>query len=183
MGSVRSVEPVLFVAAAFSRYPAALDWALAKTSAAWGPVTLTSPRFAFDATDYYQPTMGQGIKKCFWAYEQLGDPALLVERKLAANAWEIEYAALGGHNEPRPLNIDPGYLTQAKLVLASTKDHAHRIYLARGIFAEVTLFYKNRQWQPRDWTFADYRRPDYHAFFDQCRQFYHTRRQTPPASS
>jgi hypothetical protein len=181
MGSVRPVEPVLFVAAAFSRYPAALDWAQAKTSAAWGPVALASPRFKFDATDYYQPTMGQGIEKCFWAYDHLADPALLVERKLAANDWEIEYAALGGHHEPRPLNIDPGYLTQAKLVLASTKDHAHRIYLARGVFAEVTLFYKNRQWQPRDWTFADYRRADYQAFFDECRRLLQSRRSAPPS--
>ena len=78
------------------------------------------------------------------------------------------------------MNIDPGYLTQAKLVLASTKDHAHRIYLDRGIFAEVTLFYKDRHWQHRDWTFPDYRRADYHAFFDECRQFFHTRRSAPP---
>jgi hypothetical protein len=181
MGSIRSTEPVLFVAAAFSRYPAALDWAREKTSAAWGPVALASPRFAFDATDYYQPTMGQGIENCFWAYQQLADPALLAERKLQANDWEIEYAALAGHDEPRPLNIDPGYLTQAKLVLASTKDHAHRIYLERGIFAEVTLFYKDRHWQYRDWTFPDYRRADYHAFFDECRKFYQTRRLMPPA--
>jgi uncharacterized protein DUF4416 len=170
MGNVRTTEPVLFVSAAFSRYPAALDWAREKTSAAWGPIALESPRFAFDATDYYQPTMGQGIEKCFWAYQPLGDPALLVERKLAANQWEIEYAQSAGHPEPRPLNIDPGYLTRAKLVLASTKDHAHRIYLDRGIFAEVTLFYKDRHWQHRDWTFPDYRRPDYQEFFDQCRQ-------------
>ncbi|HTU23911.1 MAG TPA: DUF4416 family protein [Pirellulales bacterium] len=178
MGSIRPTEPVLFIAAAFSRYPAALDWARAKTSAAWGAVALDSPRFAFDATDYYEPTMGQGIEKCFWAYEPLADPALLVERKLQANAWEEEYASQAGHAEPRPLNIDPGYLTQAKLVLASTKDHAHRIYLARGIFAEVTLFYKDRRWQERDWTFADYRRADYQAFFDECRRVLVERRRT-----
>jgi hypothetical protein len=73
--------------------------------------------------------------------------------------------------EPRPLNLDPGYLTPAKLVLASTKDHAHRIYLSRGIYAEVTLFYKDRHWQPREWTFPDYRRADYQEFFSQCRAY------------
>jgi hypothetical protein len=68
------------------------------------------------------------------------------------------------------LNLDPGYLTPAKLVLASTKDHAHRLYLARGIYAEVTLYFKGRRWQYRDWTFPDYRRDDYQQFFSACRE-------------
>ena len=59
---------------------------------------------------------------------------------------------------------------RAKLVLASTKDHAHRLYLAQGIYAEVTLYYKDRQWQHRDWTFPDYRREDYQQFFSACRE-------------
>jgi hypothetical protein len=79
------------------------------------------------------------------------------------------------------LNLDPGYITQAKLVLASTKDHAHRIYLADGIFAEVTLSYKHRRWQPHEWTFPDYRRDDYQAFFTQCRDY--LRACQPPKSS
>ena len=68
------------------------------------------------------------------------------------------------------MNFDPGYITAAKLVLASTKDHAHRIYLQRGIYAEVTLAFRHRQWQPLDWTYPDYRREDYQQFFSQCRQ-------------
>jgi hypothetical protein len=95
----------------------------------------------------------------------------LVELKLATNDWEAEYAGRKEHSEPRPLNLDPGYLTPAKLVLASTKDHAHRIYLSRGIHAEVTLSYKDRRWQHRDWTFADYRRADYQQFFTECREY------------
>jgi hypothetical protein len=95
--------------------------------------------------------------------------------KRQTNDWELEYARQGGHAEPRPLNLDPGYLTLAKLVLASTKDHAHRLYLARGIYAEVTLSYKDRQWQPHPWTFPDYRRVDYQAFFDRCRNLLHAR--------
>jgi hypothetical protein len=171
MGAISPHEPVLLVLAAFSRHGAALDWARGRAEAAWGPVALASGRFRFDATDYYQPTMGANIEKCFWAFERLVDPALLVDFKWQTNAWEAEYAKHSGHAEPRPLNLDPGYLTPAKLVLASTKDHAHRLYLSRGIFAEVTLFYKDRRWQSRDWTFADYRRADYHAFFDECRVY------------
>jgi hypothetical protein len=90
--------------------------------------------------------------------------------KLQTNDWEAEYARQGRHDDPRPLNLDPGYLTPAKLVLASTKDHAHRIYLARGIYAEVTLSFKDRQWRAHPWTFPDYRRADYQQFFSECRQ-------------
>jgi hypothetical protein len=169
MGDISEPELVLLVLAAFSRYPAALDWALERAATAWGPAALASERFAFVETDYYEPTMGPGIEKCFWAFGRLIDPGRLVELKLQTNAWETEYAEWGGHAEPRPLNLDPGYLTPAKLVLASTKDHAHRLYLSRGIYAEVTLFYKDRQWQHRDWTFPDYRRADYQQFFSACR--------------
>ncbi len=171
MGDISEPAPVLLILAAFSRHADALDWGLAQATAAWGPVARSSPRFSFVETAYYEPTMGSGIQKCFWAFERLIDPAALVELKLQTNAWEAEYAGRGGHLEPRPLNLDPGYLTPAKLVLASTKDHAHRLYLSRGIYAEVTLFYKDRHWQHRDWTFRDYRRADYQQFFSECRDY------------
>ncbi len=170
MGDVRRHSPVMLVVAAFSRYDVALDWARARAIETWGPIALESERFAFRETNYYEPTMGPEIKKTFWAFESLIEPERLVEIKLATNDWEAEYAALGRHAEPRPLNLDPGYLTNAKLVLASTKDHAHRIYLERGIFAEVTLHYSHGSWQPREWTFPDYRRGDYQAFFSRCRE-------------
>lgn len=170
MGEIHQPEPVLLILAAFSRHEAALDWARHRAEEQWGGVALASPRFQFAETDYYEPTMGRDLWKCFFAFETLVDPAVLVERKIATNDWELDYAKRGGHDEPRPLNLDPGYLTPAKLVLASTKDHAHRLYLARGIYAEVTLYYKDRQWQHRDWTFPDYRREDYRQFFSACRE-------------
>ncbi|HZZ71765.1 MAG TPA: DUF4416 family protein [Pirellulales bacterium] len=175
MGEILSPAPVLLIAAAFSRHDAALAWGLHRAQQAWGPVALQSDRFEFTETDYYEPTMGPGIQKCFWAFERMIDPGDLPRLKLASNRCEAEYAALGNHPEPRPFNLDPGYLTAAKLVLASTKDHAHRIYLADGIFAEVTLFYKHRRWQPHDWTFPDYRRADYQAFFTECRDYLRAR--------
>jgi hypothetical protein len=175
MGDVSRPQNVLLLLAAFSRHAEALDWARRQAEAAWGPVALESPRFAFDATDYYQPTMGPGIEKCFFAFARPIDPGELAGLKLQTNGWEAVYAEQGGHAEERPLNLDPGYLTPAKLVLASTKDHAHRIYLSQGIFAEVTLFYKDRRWQARDWTFADYRRDDYQRFFSECRDYLRSR--------
>lgn len=170
MGDIRQHPPVLLIVAAFSRYAAALDWAEARAVETWGGIALASARFAFQETDYYEPTMGAEIHKTFWAFRGRIAAERLVEIKRLTNDWEAEYAALARHAEPRPLNLDPGYLTNAKLVLASTKDHAHRLYLHDGIFAEVTLHYSHGQWRPREWTFPDYRRADYQAFFTQCRE-------------
>lgn len=171
MGQVTDPGPVLLIAAAFSQHPEALRWAREKAAAEWGAIALESPPFEFVETDYYAATMGSRLVKQFWAFERLFDPGALPQAKLVSGAWEAEYTELHRHAESRPLNIDPGYITQAKLVLASTKDHAHRIYLAHGIFAEVTLYYKDRSWHAREWTFPDYRREDYQAFFTHCRQY------------
>ena len=113
----------------------------------WGPLAAESPRFDFHETDYYEPTMGPGLRKTFFTFAELIDPAELVAIKLQTNLWEEQYARGAQHEQPRPLNLDPGYLTLGKLVLASTKDFAHRIYLDRGIYAETTLFYRRHRWQ------------------------------------
>jgi hypothetical protein len=174
--------PALLLLAAFSRHARALDWARAQAAAAWGPVVLASEPFDFRETDYYAPTMGTGLKKVFWTFVRPFDPGELAGLKRLANRWEEELTAAAQRGEildntgnpitdARPLNLDPGYLTTAKLVLASTKDHAHRIYLRDGIFAEITLFFRHGRWEHHEWTFPDYRRADYQQFFSQARDY------------
>jgi hypothetical protein len=169
MGQPSHHPPALLLLAAFSRHEVALDWARQRAVGTWGPILLESPRFEFVETPYYDATMGRGLKKSFFAFQRPLDPTELVEIKLETNRWEAEYAAAAGHAEPRPLNLDPGYLTPAKLVLASTKDFAHRIYLSRGIYAEITLQYKHHHWLHHEYTFPDYRRADYQEYFSKCR--------------
>jgi hypothetical protein len=169
MGQTHAHAAVALLVAGFSRHPEALRWARERIEAAWGPIADESQPLDFVETDYYAATMGHGLKKQFWALARPFDPARLPETKLQTNAWEKEYAQLMVHDEPRPLNLDPGYITPAKLVLASTKDHAHRVYLDRGIYAEVTLHFQHGAWRPWPWTFPDYRRADYQQFFVKCR--------------
>jgi hypothetical protein len=170
MGQVEPPSPALLLLAAFSRYETALAWARRRAEAAWGPVATASEVLEFSDTDYYEPTMGRGLQKVFLLFAAPFDPGNLAEVKLQTNQWEAQYATAHDHPEPRPLNLDPGYLTLGKLVLASTKDHAHRVYLGRGVYAEVTLYYKHRRWQAREWTYPDYRREDYQRFFSACRE-------------
>jgi Domain of unknown function (DUF4416) len=171
MGAISEPTPVLLLVAATSRHDAALEWARLRVEAIFGPIALASHVFDFTETDYYASTMGLGLKKQFFAAERPIDPGGLTAIKRQTNEWEAEYAALDRHPEPRPLNLDPGYITAAKLVLASTKDHAHRLYLQDGIYAEVTLAYRHRAWQPQEWTYPDYRRADFQEFFTRCREF------------
>lgn len=185
MGAISEPSPVLLILVAFSRHAQALEWARKRAEWEWGPVALESDCFDFAETNYYEPTMGAGLKKCFWAFERLIDPGALSDIKRLTNDWEVEFleevraGRVGGGEaiaEPRPLNLDPGYLTLAKLVLASTKDHTHRIYLRDGIYAEITLFYRHGRWEHHEWTFPDYRRADYQAFFSRCREWLKERR-------
>jgi hypothetical protein len=175
MGQPTPHSPALLLLAAFSRYDAALAWARDRAASAWGPVDMESPAFEFNETHYYDATMGPGLRKLFFTFAAPFDPERLVDVKLQTNQWEEDYAKKAGRAEPRPLNLDPGYLTLGKLVLGTTKDFAHRVYLGRGIYAEVTLYYKHGRWQHHEYTFADYRRADYQQFFSQCREALHRR--------
>lgn len=163
----------MLIVAAFSRHGDALDWARHRAEQQWGSIMLESERFAFCDTDYYQRTMGEDLKKVFWAFAPGFEPAELPDVKRTTNAWEEEFARQSDAIETRPLNIDPGYLSLGKLILASTKDFTHRIYLSQGIFAEITLHYQRGRWEHHRWTFPDYQRDDYQAFFSECRQHLH----------
>jgi len=171
MGEPTNPSPALLLLAVSSRHSEAFDFSRSAAEAAFGPVALASEPFEFVETDYYRTTMGDNLRKGFLVFERLIEPAQLPGIKLTTNRWEADYAQMANHAEPRPLNLDPGYLTTGKLVLASTKDHSHRLYLADGIYAEVTLYFKDRRWQHREWTYPDYRRSDYQAFLTESRDY------------
>ena len=176
-------SPTLLLVAIFSQYESALDWARGRIESVWGEVALASERFEHAETKYYAAEMGHELRKQFLVLNALYDPAELAQSKLQSNAWENALAQLGpakGYHIPRPLNIDPGYLTLTKLVLASAKDRAHRIYLRDGIYAEECLYYLDKRWQARPWTYPDYQREDFQAFFLEARDFLKRTMQTIP---
>jgi hypothetical protein len=164
-------KPVLIIAAVISRHDSAFCWAREKLAQTFGKIALCSDSFDHQETTYYQATMGADLKKWFVAFAKLADCANLADWKLTTNQLEEDYAQLTIHEEQRPLNLDPGYITEAKLVLATTKDRDHRIYLRNGIYAEVTLRYQAGGWRNQLWTYPDYQRADFHDFFLRCREY------------
>lgn len=169
MGEITNHNPVLLIAAVTSRYDAALEWTIQQATERWGDLVFASPVFDFTETSFYHESMGYDLKKQFLAFDRLFDPGEIAPTKHLSNDWEKEYAAQFGHPEERPLNIDPGYISEAKLVLVTTKDRDHRIYLQQGIFAEVTLYFRSKQWVHSRWTYPDYQRDDFQEFFTRCR--------------
>lgn len=171
MGAITDQRPVLLFLGVFSRHESALDWARQRAETTWGPIALTSKVFSFDDTSYYEKSMGAELKKVFFTFERLIDPTALIDIKRATNDFEEEYRVESDHSESRPVNLDPGYVTEAKLVLATTKDRDHRLYLGRGIFAEVTVHFRRGVWVTHPWTYPDYQSAGYHEFLTECRDY------------
>ena len=122
-----------------------------------GEIDHASEVWPFQFTDYYAAEMGPNLLRQFVTFAAPGDPGELARIKLATNEIENGFAVTAGAALRRLVNLDPGYLTPAKLVLATTKDFAHRIYVGDGIYAEITLNFSREGVQPHPWTYPDYR--------------------------
>lgn len=170
MAKIELIEPVIRICAVISRHETARQWAVSKLTEHWGEISTISEPLPFVAGGYYEQQMGPDLRKVMVACRQPCEPDGLVCWKSTTNRWETEYADQSDFAETRPLNLDPGYVSQAKLVLATTKDRDHRIYLRDGIFAEVTLNYVAKDWVSHRWTYPDYRTEKMKAFVQQCRE-------------
>lgn len=169
MARIELVEPVIRICAVISRHESARQWAIERINERWGETSSISEPFPFVAGGFYDQQMGTDLRKVMVACRQPIQGDTLADWKLTTNRWEQEFAANALFPEPRPLNLDPGYVTQAKLVLATTKDRDHRIYLRDGIFGEVTLNYMGKKWVAHRWTYPDYQTPEMLEFVQTCR--------------
>ncbi|MCL2010357.1 MAG: DUF4416 family protein [Synergistaceae bacterium] len=138
-------------------------WTLGKLKALWGEHENVSPPVPFAATDYYRD-IAPRLARRFVCFEGLARAGDLPDWKHASIGVE------GESRNPRIVNIDPGYVDGARLVLASTKDHAHRVYLRNGIFAEVTMRFRFGKWMPFDYTFPDFAGGAYDRFLSAARE-------------
>ena len=168
MGTIRDIQPVKLICGLTFSEGIDLDRVIADMEDAFGTVEERSPVFEFTFTRYYREEMGDNLKKLFLSFSGLIHPGQLPSIKLKTNHIEQTWS-VGGK---RTINLDPGYIAGAKLVLASTKDFAHRVFLADGIYGDVQLqFRQNRFWSEK-WTFPDYQTDEALAFFRRVRERY-----------
>jgi len=177
MGSIRSFNPVkLFIGVLVSDRKLIAD-ARDRLTSAYGTIDHESPIIPFDFTDYYTGEMGEVIDRVFFSFERLIQANELADIKIRTNEIESQLQPMMASIK-RPVNLDPGYIEHAKVILASTKNFYHRIYLDRGIFAEVTMHFRNNTFQFFPWTYPDYQSKDYQEFFTRIRHIYRSQLRT-----
>jgi hypothetical protein len=126
----------------------------------------------FDFTDYYKKEMGENLKRRFISFSELRLPEDAYKWKLQTIEIEKQFS-ISKEKPSRQINIDPGYLTLSKIVLFSTKDYYHRIYLREGIFAEITLRWQEKKYEIFPWTYPDYQTEFAKHFFTDVREKYY----------
>ncbi|HDN60035.1 MAG: DUF4416 family protein [Candidatus Marinimicrobia bacterium] len=134
----------------------------------FGIVDLESEDFPFDVTNYYEKEMGKSIKRKFFSFSKLFNPIYLLDAKLITNEVEKTFSIEG----KRSVNLDVGYMDFDKVVLASAKYCIHKIYIGRGIYADMTLHYEKGQYYPYPWAFPDFKLDRYYRFFLKMREIY-----------
>ncbi|MGD8500333.1 MAG: DUF4416 family protein [Phycisphaerales bacterium] len=135
----------------------------------FGNADFTSDVWPFDKTDYYKDQTGPRILRQFVSIERLIDPARLAKIKHQTNKLEQKLAKALSIPLSRPVNLDPGIIEPSKLVLATTKNYSHRIYIGKKMYAEVTLVFNKGRWQPLGHTYPDYKQQCYFDFFEKVR--------------
>ncbi|MBN1129088.1 MAG: DUF4416 family protein [Chitinispirillaceae bacterium] len=142
----------------FDRVMECLERRFGHCDSAYGPVP-------FIWTGYYAREMGEELLKTYLCHHAPFPREELPSVKVWTNALEQELAQDGR----RIVNIDPGYLARDKLVLASTKDFYHRLYLGRGIYGEVTLHFRQGRYRHFSWTYPDFKEEKLQEFLMMAR--------------
>jgi len=163
--SERWVKPTLSLLTSF---PEQTETIHSHLVAELGPIDFQTDWIPFENTTYYQKEMGSALQRQFVSFSDLVNPDQLAKIKCFTNDLEKHFSYKG----KRRFNLDPGYISSAKLVLATTKNFAHRIYLHSGIFAEITLSYRGQKFHPHDWTYPDYRTSACRKTFEKIRRNY-----------
>jgi len=166
MAEIKSPQKVLPIAGLIYIHNFQVDKAIEKIATEVGKILLKSDVIPFTHTTYYNKEMGDKLLRQWLVLENLIMPDIVVQLKHKTNEIEREYLNEQGG---RQINIDPGLLSLSNLILASTKNYSHRIYLGQGIYGEVTLIYKNNLFNSLEWTYPDYRERTALDFFSKAR--------------
>lgn len=134
----------------------------------FSPVDLESDKIPFDSTTYYNEEMGFPLFRRFLSFKNLISPEDLPDIKIFTNNIELETANLN----KRSINLDPGYLSEANVIIATTKNYYHRIPLQKGIYAHMEYVLKKNRVVPLDWTYPDFRKLEYIDFFSELKLLY-----------
>ena len=172
MGEVRIPREALLFCGLLYATDEMCHKACAALSGLFGPVAREARGFPFTVTDYYRDELGPLVCKGFLFFERFIPMDSITHIKRETNTLET---ALSLPGEKRAVNLDPGYLDLAKMMLATTKDRAHRLYLKEGIYGEVEYTYRKDSYVPCPWAYPDYEQEGYLSLFNEMRSYYQKR--------
>ncbi len=153
MSRPKEPEPVKLFVSLIASGRGLLDEAVRELAAQHGRPDFVSEVLEFDYTTYYDDEMGPALTRRFITFAELIRPDELPDVKLRTNDLEENWSEGGS----RRVNIDPGYLARQHFILATGKGFAHRPYVGKGIYADLTLFFRRETYRPLEWTYPDYR--------------------------
>lgn len=133
-----------------------------------GPVDFESEALAFDHSSYYRDEMGDGLLRKHITFQKLIRRDHIVEIKTFTNKLEEVFSYEGS----RTVNIDPGYIAQEHVILATGKGFSHRPYLGKGVYADLTLRYIKDEYTVLEWTYPDYGGKEFRDLFRELRKLY-----------
>jgi len=169
MWELKDPKPVKLIIGILAANRDCLQIAVKTIEAKFGEIDFQSDVWPFTQTDYYKDQTGENILRQFVSIENLIDPEKLAKIKHKTNKLEQKLAAKLAAGLSRPVNLDPGIIEPSKLVLVTTKNYSHRIYIGKKMYAEVTLVYDKGHWQTLPYTYPDYRQQRYFDFFEKVR--------------
>jgi hypothetical protein len=169
MWELKEPRPVKLIVGILAADRQCLQAAVEAIDDKFGSPDFISEVWPFDQTDYYKDQAGEHILRQFVSVDKLIDPGKLAKIKHKTNRLERKLAKKLATPLPRPVNLDPGFIEPSKLVLATTKNYSHRIYIGQKMYAEVTLTFDKGGWHPFDYTYPDYRQQCYFDFFAKVR--------------
>jgi len=153
MSKPRVPQPVKLIASVFSQTRELVAIVMEELSKKFGRTDFISEILPFEFTSYYKREMGDGLVRRFFSFHKMVLPQALPHIKLYTNRIEGEFS---DHSGNRRVNIDPGYISLGHIILATGKGYAHRPYLRYGIYADLTLIYRDKSFHTLDWTYPDY---------------------------
>ena len=172
MGTCQLFKPVKLFSGIIYKDTEICERVIHRLSDSFSEIDLQSERIPFDSTCYYHREMGAPLFRKFVSFSRLISPQRLAEIKVLTNRLENEFSL----DNQRSVNIDPGYLSEANVIIATTKNYYHRVPLSDGIYAHLEYVIKKKKIVPLEWTYPDFRKDAYIQFFEHLRILYRKRK-------
>ncbi len=168
MSTPQEAKKVKLISSLFSSEEELIEKVIKQMEGYFYPVDWISEKLLFNRTRYYAKEMGWPLFRRLISFSKLISPNSIVDIKLTTNKIENEHLT----DKRRRINVDPGYISLERLVLATGKNYTHRIYLTKGIFVDLTLVFHAGTFKPLAWTYPDYADEKVISYFNIVRDRY-----------